>query len=149
MVHQETVSLSPGLDDPAGRPLSRSLLSRNHRHDFPQRLSPEREGGVDYSRRAAPSVAAAAPRSRLTSVGHPGPSRITSRVPHCSTPPETAARTVAFRCRRSSPAAASSVERRDARVVWRRKGHPRGLLAAGAPCRRRRQKSGWRRRCKW
>lgn len=49
MVHQDTLSLSPGTDDPAGRPSSRSVLSRNHKGDFPQTLSPEREGGVDYS----------------------------------------------------------------------------------------------------
>lgn len=44
----------------------------------------------------------------------------------------------AFRGRRSSAAAASGVERGDPRVVWRRKGDSRGLLAAGAGCRRRR-----------
>lgn len=47
MAPQEAVSSSPGPEDPAGPPSSRSAFSRNHKRDFPQGLSPEREGGVD------------------------------------------------------------------------------------------------------
>lgn len=96
-MHQETLSLSPGLDDSAGPPWPGSVMSRNHKRDFPLRLSPEREGGVDYSRAAALSVAAAAPPSTLTGPRHPGPSRIRSRVLCRSIPPETAAAPAEFR----------------------------------------------------
>lgn len=97
-MHQETLSLSPGLDDSAGPPWPRSVLSRNHKRDFPLRLSPEREGGVDYTRAVALSVVAAtASLSTLTGPRHSGPSRIRSRVLRRSTPLETVAAHAEFR----------------------------------------------------
>lgn len=91
MVHQESVSLSPDLDDPAGPSLFPWVLSRNHKPNFPQRLSPEREGGVDYSRAAALSVAATAPPQRLTGPRHPVRPELAPECLAVRLRPETAA----------------------------------------------------------
>lgn len=149
VVHQETVSLSPDLDDPAGPSLFPWVLSRNHKPNFPQRLSPEREGGVDYSRAAALSVAATAPPQLLTGPQHPVRPEL---VPEClafDSPRKRRPAAAAFRCRRSSAIAASSAEFRGPSTVWRWSRPPRRLRAEGSRCRWRRPKSGWRRRCKW
>lgn len=146
LLHRETVSSSPGPDDQARAPPSRSALSRNHKRGFPQTVTGAARGrGLEQSSCAfcgCRGAAAAAhwsdtPRSVQKSLpsafpfdspgnGGPGPPRSAARAP----PPRR-------------PLALSGGR------VWRRRRRPSQLQAARARCRQKRPKSGWRRQCTW